>query len=300
MSTFKHPVVNRKGSRSRFSTTTIWEMSVNKGNDETRRTSDSAIDNMHTSVVDDDLVPSRKQSEGRERRLGVANNKLEGQVETRQCYQDDGESENDTYDMDVSVASHNKQDMLSPTRIQVISAKPENGIHDFNSDTSSNDSVKHEQPTHTNDQIEIEDKNKQSDDEQIPPSGDEDRRGDKWNKVRKVVRFVRPVYKQLNLDNVTCKVPKGKSDPKDCLSKDPVYVGWAKMVGRRIKTKTVKKPDGEEQTVTVREGRSLPAILQQNPIDVSAYTRSVSNKFPPHQLGRKRMSIDVNGFQMNK
>ena len=300
MSTFKHPVVNRKGSRSRFSTTTIWEMSVNKGNDETRRTSDSAIDNMHTSVVDDDLVPSRKHSEGRERRLGVANNKLEGQVETRQCYQDDGESENDTYDMDVSVASQNKQDMLSPTRIQVISAKPENGIHDFNSDTSSNDSVKHEQPTHTNDQIEIEDKNKQSDDEQIPPSGDEDRRGDKWNKVRKVVRFVRPVYKQLNLDNVTCKVPKGKSDPKDCLSKDPVYVGWAKMVGRRIKTKTVKKPDGEEQTVTVREGRSLPAILQQNPIDVSAYTRSVSNKFPPHQLGRKRMSIDVNGFQMNK
>jgi len=119
---------------------------------------------------------------------------------------------------------------------------------------------------------------------------DKDENADKWNKAQKIAKFVRPVYKPLNLENVSCKVPKGKSDPKDCLSKDPFYAGWAKIVGKRVKTKTLKKKNGETKTVVERMGRSMPACMLQKPLDVLTYSKTVSCQLPPHL--NKRPSID--------
>lgn len=124
--------------------------------------------------------------------------------------------------------------------------------------------------------------------EKSDDSEDSDKR---WSKAKKVVKFVRPVYRPMNLEHVKCKVPKGKSDQKDCLSKDPVYAGWAKMVGRRLKSKVVKKSGESPRTVTVRQGRSLPVGLTMSS---SPYAAKAQDKKVLRHLDAKRMSIDIN------
>ncbi|WAR27082.1 FAT1-like protein [Mya arenaria] len=285
-STFKRPILKRKTSRSRFSTTTIWEMNVDQDPKlpcETESENDSVF-----------AETERDAGSARKRRVGIIDPKDKTQALTVHSRSRNNSGVSDVSEIPLSGDVASKPNSPKPLPQKKISdgsnaSVGQNGTYsdDFEEDS---DDQKIRRKSSANDKWDsiLKTTGKAS----VEKDTDETI-ADKWSKAQKVVRFVRPIYKPLNLENVTCKVPKGKSDPKDCLSKDPVYAGWAKLVGRRMKAKVVKKRDGEARTVTVREGRSLPANLAQitKPLDVFSYTKTVSKQAPPHQ--NKRFSIDI-------
>lgn len=303
LSTFKMPQINRKRSTSRYSTTTIWEMSVSPDR------KSLSPPNIEVTTVDENF--DRKQSMDRNQNSGTttkepgeySDDKTKREEETADTSKFGTDETGNTFHKDDDDDAEEDESSLNSVEniVPDSSAKLFGGIEDGYLLKSCESKGVHKDMNDTpavsmkTGVWEADDTENEHRPNYEPQKAVIENAGDKWRKVGKVVRFVRPVHKPVNLENVTCKVPKGKSDPKDCLSKDPVYVGWAKIVGHRLKTKTIKRKDGEEQTVTIRQGRSLPANLLQPtaPCDVSEYLRRVSNKVPPHQLGLKRLSIDM-------
>lgn len=285
MSTFKSPV-NRKRSTSRLSTTTIWEMSVPQGKGCCLEPVGSNDSSECGEPMQQESKEENKESHERTRKFGIS-------------VKDTIHSDSANYGSHSQLEETPEADSFSGTSICISSAdtyidnsnKEESKGEDSDQNTIIGvDELLHtEYPTTKVKHTHMPTENSQDDD-----SVDEPDVSENWQKVKKVVRFVRPIHKPLNLENVTCKVPKGKSDAKDCLSKDPFYAGWAKLVGRRLHTRTIKRKDGNEQTVTVREGRSLPVFPQDHgPLDLSDYTRHVSSMMPPHQVNRKRLSLSI-------
>ena len=229
---FKRPPIRRKTSRTRFSTTTIWEMNVDLD------PSQDAKENLEDNVFDtnsktDDKGLQNDSNNTRKRRTGVDNTKGKRSVKFQAEEQTDAQKKE------------------SATSIESI--KLDNDDKGNNKDTVISVNATNDKGKTTTDEEKVNTTEAVSDEKEKVPEN-------KTNSTIKT-KFVRPIYKPLNLENVTCKVPKGKSEKKDCLSKDPFYAGWAKMIGRRVSTKTVKKPDGPAKTVTVRQGRSLPANI---------------------------------------
>ncbi|KAK3610591.1 hypothetical protein CHS0354_009039, partial [Potamilus streckersoni] len=103
-----------------------------------------------------------------------------------------------------------------------------------------------------------------------------------WTPPRKIGRFIRPLHKPLNLDHVTCRVPKGRSDPKDCLSRDPVYTDWARVVGRKPSKKVRDKSNKERASINnlrheQRAQENEPRTLQML-ADVMSFSSSISSR----------------------
>ncbi|XP_045166460.2 uncharacterized protein LOC123529928 [Mercenaria mercenaria] len=279
MSTFKTPPIRRKTSRTRFSTTTIWEMNVDHDPDH------DANGNGEDNVFDSDCKKAdndiqRESSFVRKRRTGVDYTKgkqnIALQTGDRNKTEDSGMSDNGNKD-----TGSKKKD--SATSIESIELDKHDNLKNNEAllkqaNTETEKDVKDETIAFAK-PVKTDDTEADNNDEGGPSCEGTDKK----EAAVKTVKFVRPVYKPLNLENVTCKVPKGKSEKKDCLSKDPFYAGWAKIVGRRVSTKNVKKPDGPSKAVTVREGRSLPANIA---------VPLISNQ-PSIYKPRKLMTLDI-------
>ena len=305
VSTFKRPL-KRKMSRSRFSTTTIWEMSVDRENEGDY--DEFVDDQVPIGNVDKESEMSSISDVGKQRRVGIDHTP---KVHQPPSYQTDEIIENHICDEKPNniLKTDVQQVNLSSTaseESEIPDSSPESEMDDLETELA--ETVKSTENGDSSigrkisanvkwDKLLENTVSKSNND-----SANENKTENKWTKAHKIVRYVRPVYKPINLDNVTCKVPKGKSDPKDCLSKDPVYAGWAKLVGRRMKKTVIKTKDGPSKTVVSREGRSLPASLiatqkpqippKPKPKDVVTYTKIVSSLTPPH-LAKKRMSIST-------
>lgn len=293
ISTFKRPSVSRKQSRTRFSTTTIWEMNVDREN----QYSDNDDGDKNLVSDEESVVQTKKRRQGvdnsNEKSAGSGLMKLDLVSEMNSSdVVDIGLNSNEN--MEIA----EKSDEVGVTKAVVtadVMRKYDDDEGTMNRRISANQNwdkvllesniINKDASNPTGNTTGNKKVPKTTSDEALAVDGD----NEKWSKAQNIVKFVRPIYKPLNLDNVQCKVPKGKSDPKDCLSKDPVHVGWAKMVGKRIKTKQIKKKDGTAKTVSFREGRSLPGNIEI-PKDVMSYTKLVSHQHPPHQ---RRQSIAI-------
>ncbi|KAL4226555.1 Protocadherin Fat 4 [Mactra antiquata] len=313
VSTFKKPPMRRKQSRTRFSTTTIWEMNVDLDNPhiDHENMEGKSVEDRENDVFEDDAQEPKRRRQG----VDYSNEAIRGNLSTEvDNVERHGSLASDTSEIDsdqVSPACHTTVNTDEEANVKndnkasgLKSAVKANVVRKYDNkddvlkrrisanqnwekvliDTNVIDGDKPKlRPTLNNGSSTAQPSSTSGESEPV------DEESENWSKAQKIVKFVRPVYKPLNLDSVTCKVPKGKSDPKDCLSKDPVYSGWAKMVGKRHKTKHLKKKDGTAKVVTIREGRSLPGNVEI-PKDVISYTKLVSNQLPPHQ---RRQSVAI-------
>lgn len=297
MSTFKRPPMRRKMSKTRFSTTTIWEMNVDNvpQQRESKYEEDSASET-GDKRVNDRLVEDA--SSARKRRKGVDYTTKDKMKQTSRLHAKQKKSSTVSHLSEVGVVVKKKdsiesipldnievkKDLTAVAKMQVKSMfehkKQMNSTNEkidkLQSDNLDNKAVV---CSEANMAGEIGDK----DDDQLSSVTDAYENAGPYDQAQKTVKFVRPIYKPLNLEKVSCKVPKGKSEKKDCLSKDPFYADWAKMVGRRITTKMVKKKDGLMKPVSIREGRSLPT-------NVAAPL--VPNQFPLYKP-KRLMTLDI-------
>lgn len=255
ISTFKRPAMRRKTSRTRFSSTTVWELNVDnaslahEANAKENNATRSFTENEKQGYLEE-LTAARKRKAGVDYtgidayNSGTANEVFEGKWHEKK----NSASSIESVEMAASIVKDTNMGMNENANSNCwdnnIKDEENNSNNDEMTTTKAGETLKaksNETESERSDQIYVSAEAKSGPNEKS--------------------RFLIPRYKPLNLENVACKVPKGKSEKKDCLSKDPFYTGWAKIVGRRMSKKAVKKTDGTTKTVTVREGRSLPANI---------------------------------------